>query len=380
MARDDGCLAAACQADYEEMARLLATCHRSRVRKELLRWLDRRQDAAEMASLLSSSTSERLLSELRPWLPEDCKDSSTTPPLEPRQDMPTVLLVGDGDLARQLLKALTLHEDGADVAVGILENKYYSVRLQYRVLAVADLGKLEEAIASAEAVILVWDVHHPQPFYAIKDVITGPDDPETEEADEGTDRVQLCLAVDNGDGSEAVANDQEEVWSWCLEHGYELLQCSLRSDDLQALRYRVEGARQGRPLGLLSDESDGTVIRVLEALECHASWTGLEPKARSTQRTVDEQSRPAVIAQAAGLDAIDDSADPAGRADTEAGKNGYQALEAQDDEFEAAEEFEKLAGEMKDIRSMADHAARKERACEVALRLASTLGIDSDSD
>ncbi|CAE7203791.1 unnamed protein product, partial [Symbiodinium microadriaticum] len=138
--------------------------------------------------------------------------------------MPTVLLVGDGDLARQLLKALTLHEDGADVAVGILENKYYSVRLQYRVLAVADLGKLEEAIASAEAVILVWDVHHPQPFYAIKDVITGPDDPEAEEADEGTDRVQLCLAVDNGDGSEAVANDQEEVWSWCLEHGYELLQ------------------------------------------------------------------------------------------------------------------------------------------------------------
>ena len=67
------------------------------------------------------------------------------------------------------------------------------------------------------------------------------------------------------------------------------------------------------------------------------------------------------------------------------------------------QEFEKLAGEMKDIRSMADHAARKERACalpacwplrsyrafsgvfhvarqEVALRLGSTLGIDSDSD
>ncbi|CAE7276208.1 unnamed protein product [Symbiodinium sp. KB8] len=275
--------------------------------------------------------------------------------------MPTVLLVGDGDLARQLLKALTLHEDGADVAVGILENKYYSVRLQYRVLAVADLGKLEEAIASAEAmwhaltgdsglwhvdeaVILVWDVHHPQPFYAIKDVITGPDDPEAEEADEGTDRVQLCLAVDNGDGSEAVANDQEEVWSWCLEHGYELLQgaqtfafvCSVLYARTTSKLSDIEWKEP--PLGLLSDESDGTVIRVLEALECHASWTGLEPKARSTQRTVDEQSRPAVVEQAAGLDAIDDSADSAGRADAEADKNGYQALEAQDDEFEAAEE------------------------------------------
>ncbi|CAE7815640.1 Aste57867_9313 [Symbiodinium sp. CCMP2592] len=380
MARDDGSLAAACQADYEEMARLLATCHRSRVRKELLRWLERRQDAAEMASLLSSSKSQRLLSELRPWLGEDCTDSSTMPPPEPSQDIPTVLLLGDRDLARQLLRALTLQEDAADVAVGILENKYYSVRLQYRVLASAELpGNLEEAVATAEAVILVWDVHHPQPFYGIKDVIKGSDDPEAEEADEGTDRVQLCLAVDNG-SSEAAFPDQEEVWSWCLEHGYEMLQCPLRSGDLQALRHRVEGARQGRPLGLLSDESDGTVIRVLEALECHASWTGLEPKARSTQRTVDEQSRPAAVEQAPGLDAIGDSADPHGSADAEAGKSGYQALEAQDDEFDAAEEFEKLAGEMKDIRNMEDHAARKERACEVALRLASTLGIDSDSD
>ena len=31
--------------------------------------------------------------------------------------MPTVLLVGDGDLARQLLKALTLHEAGASAEV-----------------------------------------------------------------------------------------------------------------------------------------------------------------------------------------------------------------------------------------------------------------------
>ena len=34
--------------------------------------------------------------------------------------------------------------------------------------------------------------------------------------------------------------------------------------------------------------------------------------------------RPAVVEQAAGLDAIGDSADPHGSADAEAGKNGYQ--------------------------------------------------------
>lgn len=33
-----------------------------------------------------------------------------------------------------------------------------------------------------------------------------------------------------------------------------------------------------------------------------------------------------------------------------------------------------------EIREMSDHSARKDRACDLALRLAASLGVDSESD
>ena len=42
-------------------------------------------------------------------------------------------------------------------------------------------------------------------------------------------------------------------------------------------------------------------------------------------------------------------------------------------------ESENLA-DLQEIREMRDHQSRKDRACDLALRLAASLGVDSDSD
>ena len=66
-----------------------------------------------------------------------------------------------------------------------------------------------------------------------------------------------------------------------------------------------------------------------------------------------------------------------------------------DEDFDEMDDFEKFAREMKarpmacqglrgfgfqEIREMSDHGARKDRACDLALRLAASLGVDSESD
>ena len=40
----------------------------------------------------------------------------------------------------------------------------------------------------------------------------------------------------------------------------------------------------------------------------------------------------------------------------------------------------RILADLQEIREMRDHQSRKDRACDLALRLAASLGVDSDSD
>jgi len=64
--------------------------------------------------------------------------------------------------------------------------------------------------------------------------------------------------------------------AWCLEHGFELLRCSLDAEDLGAARKSWLDARQsGRPL--LAEDDDRGLERLVEALKCY-EWPGCDFK------------------------------------------------------------------------------------------------------
>ena len=292
------------------------------------------------------------------------------------EGLPVVLLVGDVTIGRKLLKALG-HAESGDTATGIIKNKYYAARVQYRLVSTGEATS--ENMASAEALILLWDQQ--DELQRIQKLFPSHTDDET--LDDGPDRVQLCLAVDQADEAVEVVDGARE---WCIDHGFEFLSCTLSNEDLEALAQRCQEPVASRRPGLLDDESENSVLRLMEALECHSSWPTMEPI--KAAEVVPAKAVPAEAAtedpKGNGYTALPDAPEAPKASQPADSKEAVQIEKVhdrmQDDDFAEADEFEKFAREMKEIRGMNDHGARRDRACDLALRLAASLGVDSDSD
>eukprot|EP00931_Biecheleriopsis_adriatica_P040656 TRINITY_DN23302_c0_g1_i1.p1 TRINITY_DN23302_c0_g1~~TRINITY_DN23302_c0_g1_i1.p1 ORF type:complete len:618 (+),score=147.08 TRINITY_DN23302_c0_g1_i1:35-1855(+) len=295
--------------DGQEMTCLLKSCRSSRLRSNLQLWVQEREDFSEMARLLKCCRSRRLAKELQPWLdkhevtrgtPQSApvsRDAMVRPavvesptPLS-GDGRPVVLLVGPEAASTLLLSVLA---DGED-AVGSLETRYYSAEVKYVLLDPAtamETDAQKALIESAEAVILIWDLAQPDTLRAVTALLPGAAPVDDDDfVEDGPDRVQMCLAVDGypfsslGQNATVLDAAEDEARVWCVENSYELLRCPLGQPDLEALKERRRGAQEGRSVSLLAEDTDGSVLRLLEALECHSAWPNLRKKEQGTRKT-----------------------------------------------------------------------------------------------
>lgn len=307
------------EADYTEMESLVTACRRLRVASELQPWLAVRQpriseeDVTEMKAMLGSCRSARLRRELAPWLTaaEGQAAEGLASPTKDRaaqglpsaSDLPVAVIVGvQGTGKRRLLAALAGVAASATsqrVLEATVETKYYSARVQFRCieLGAGALGSNDVALLrDADAVIFLWDLAQPGSLEQVRRTadevlgLRGFDASLDEAADidelEQRDRVQLCVAVEGcssasqggfanlSDGA-ALDAAEDEARAWCAGSGFEHLRCALTDSDLEALRGRCRAAKAGAFGGLLDVDTDGTPLRILEALESY-TWPGLE--------------------------------------------------------------------------------------------------------
>lgn len=256
-----------------------------------------------MARLLGSCSSSRVLSELQSWTDGladtfNFSPAAREPPsfAAPQEELPVVVIAGCRDMRQErLLRALcgAPELDGSHCEVvaeksmhGVIETKYYSAKVKYLLL---DLDgdnaptptAQTERVDAAEAVILLLDLSRPESFQAVKGLVPGPAEIYDDSfMDDSADRVQICIATNGGTSLSGKALDdaEDEVRLWCVQRGFELLCCALEDADLDALRKRSNDTREGRSVGLLEEDTEGSVTRLLEALECHSSWSSLQRK------------------------------------------------------------------------------------------------------
>lgn len=320
---------------------------------------------------------------------------------------------GKRRLVRALADGLTLGGEER-LAYGRLDTKYYSARVCYQIVDLEPEDARGESGGSslphdAEATILLWDLARPETLGCARRAVAAlreqrPYDREGGEAEEEEEGVRLCVAVKGlGDGGAASRQEEaleEEALSWCAEHGFEHLCCAFDDSDLAAVRARLQVAREGSSAGLLERDTDGTALRILEALECH-SWPGLTMKSQQGQglqrggAATAAAAAPAAELGAAAATRERAQGPGAGEAEAEAeaaapaapampGPAAAPAGRAQkkgvDADANAGEAIERLSDEIRAVRAMENDAERRQRACEVAMRLAEALGVDSDSE
>lgn len=170
-------------------------------------------------------------------------------------------------------------------------------------------------------------------------------------------QLKLCVAVVS-----SVAGATEFVAEeWCAAYGFEYFTCSFGPAEMAAMRTAWHGDGAGVPL-LSADAANPTgPLRLVEAFQCHA-WPGLELKRPGGDTDPDDQavSQQHASASKPAVGAVD------------------QAECSSDDE--AVESFEHIAGEMKQIRAISDEEERRERAAEMATRLAKSFGLSDDEE
>lgn len=210
-----------------------------------------------------------------------------------------VIAGAPGTGTRQLLQALAGPDlpDSAMQATGRLDTKYYSATVEYQIVDLKAIEHVETAVlpTGMEAYLLLCDPSRPETFIALKSAskpLTGSRDDEEnsdgeafEDYDEG---VRLCISAraldptspQGGKTLEELNAADDVARNWSATAGFEFLSCPLGEIDLAALRARRNDSRGGRVVGLMEEDTDGTSLRILEALECH-TWPSMELKQRS---------------------------------------------------------------------------------------------------
>lgn len=308
----------------------------------------------------------------------------TSQPQKDSSGAALVVVVGVSGVGhRDLAQALTGSElDSRGCAEVALKTKYYHRRLRFQAidLDVKKDDKEESANApvessstlsllkAAEGVLLVCDVLRPETFTRVQQLYDTacpmPCEENCEEFGEGIEAVQLCLAIDNSD-SPNEEDEEDNARVWCADHFFEYLRCPLRDDDLKRARKRWSSG--GRNASLLSMDDDDGIERIVEALECH-TWKDIDLE--------DESAIPD------DLDAAEkcapDNDTKAAEAENGSAKHGPDKEDLGTEQ--AVEMMEYFTEEIKKVRDMPDDAHRRDRAAEIALRVAKSWGLDSDDD
>jgi hypothetical protein len=261
-----------------------------------------------------------------------------------------------------------------------LKTKYYHRCLRFQAIDLDVKKDEKEEIASAsaespstlsllkdaEGVLLVCDALRPETFTRVQQLYDAacpmPCEENCEEFGEGIEAVQLCLAIDNSDGPNEDEEDKARLW--CADHFFEYLRCPLREDDLKRVRKRWSSGSRNASL-LSMDDEDG-IERIVEALECH-TWKDIDLE--------DESAFPD------DLDAktcAPDNDSQAAEAENGSAKHGPSKEDLGTDQ--AVEMMEYFTEEIKKVRDLPDDAHRRDRAAEIALRVAKSWGLDSDDD
>eukprot|EP00929_Paragymnodinium_shiwhaense_P090111 TRINITY_DN50324_c0_g1_i1.p1 TRINITY_DN50324_c0_g1~~TRINITY_DN50324_c0_g1_i1.p1 ORF type:complete len:660 (+),score=163.86 TRINITY_DN50324_c0_g1_i1:67-2046(+) len=287
----------------------------------------------------------------------------------------------DGQAAcERLIGALGTAEASSEALV---DTKYYTARIRLAAYKwPADAGR-EDELRSASGIVLVWDgVSEPPPFWRLRSIGeflgVGGSTLVAESAAAGAPaQLKLSLLLT---GDSCGRDLDEAAQLWCAESGFEHLPVSggLDAAGLAALQRRWRSDSGGVNSGILAgtpllandtgSRSEHACCRIAEALACHM-WSSMEPKGSSGKAGISE-----------GVP---------GRAD---GSTTKQDLQKKPPKPEPVKEetngsemgvdmFQQYAEEMKKVRAIDDHEIRRERACDVAMKLAGMFGFDNeDSD
>merc|ERR1712232_259731 len=183
------------------------------------------------------------------------------------------------------------------------DTKYYSARVRYCCVDVGENAlnaEVLEMLQTADAIIFLWDVASPEALTIIqrtgKEALglldAEADFDDEEEEDPERDRVQLCVAVETRPPDDAMDKNEDDARSWCARNGFEHLRCTFNDSDFDAIRERRRLASAGKFGGLLDTDTDGTAMRILEAIECY-QWPGLEKRVAASGARKDCSLEPA---------------------------------------------------------------------------------------
>jgi hypothetical protein len=279
------------QADQAEMAALFEKCNRPTVKLRLQPWLGKCKQFMDGTggTVVSAAAGSDFDS-------DRAKGTKLTSP-QLYDNLPTVFIIGDrGTGKRRLLQALTdvrpgePEHDAQQLAFeATIETKYFAARICYRILDIdahvmADSQSLSKF---ADAVVVLWDVARPDTWQHAAHVCSAmgltADEDVGDEDGERPELVQMCVAVEGPHHESAEPMEmppqadevEERARIWCAEHGFEHLRCRFSGPELEKVRTRRRKASKGCFASILSDDTDGTALRILEALESNP-WRGLQ--------------------------------------------------------------------------------------------------------
>jgi len=279
-----------------------------------------------------------------------------------------------------------------------LKTKYYNRRLRFQVIDLdvkshctssekdsnaqlpseaTESSSTLSLIKAAEGVLLVCDALRPETFTRVQQVYDAacplPSEDKLEEYAESMEAVQLCLAIDSSGAPERLEGDaaneddplEHVARMWCADHFFEYLSCPLREEDLKRVRKRWSSGSRNASLLSMDDDSD-SAERIVEALECH-TWKDIDLKDDCDNLDHDGSNDGSLDNATEATEVVNGSA-----------KHGKGKQDVGNEQ--AVEMMEHFTEAIKKVRDMPDDAHRRERAAEIATRMAKSMGLDSDDD
>jgi len=280
-----------------------------------------------------------------------------------------------------------------------VDTKYYTAKLR---LCAVDAGVLVDPLSTndpvavvrmAHALILLWDTKRPDTLASVCELFAASGDVNPGLETKGNPDVRLLVGID-GQASDTCnkhieSNQESTIQSWCAQHGFECLYCAMNTEELKTLS--TNWCSGGRGASLLAAEKQGGAARIVEALQC-CLWPGLEMKKNIGAASIEGQGEPAnksmesskpnrVMQPFGETPELSDEPSSGSFAPMDGAKQDMLHQTCCSASVDASiESIEHLAEEMRAVRALGDDPQRRERACDLALKLAQSLGIDSDSE
>eukprot|EP00927_Polykrikos_kofoidii_P073749 TRINITY_DN69769_c0_g1_i1.p1 TRINITY_DN69769_c0_g1~~TRINITY_DN69769_c0_g1_i1.p1 ORF type:complete len:785 (+),score=178.07 TRINITY_DN69769_c0_g1_i1:148-2502(+) len=280
--------------------------------------------------------------------------------------------------------------DGSgDGKEAILQTKYYSAHLRVVAASFGADTLLDSEVSAARGLVIVFDAADDSAFEGacrlLATLRASGDDNACGSRTIQDQRLRLCVAVQSGgivEGKADCCNGPANAEERCAELGFELVRCCLGTEELQAVRKRWREANGSGGTPLLGD-GEGP-CRIVDAIECH-NWPGLVLRDRTSGNSAGAKdsaataSAPATAAMTADASSTRSEIVKAVATTTSSAGGGSAEDTAKVREADV-DVMERYAEEMKRVRCIDDEAVRRERAAEVAMRLAGAFGLDDEDE